>query len=100
MRTRICAGRLSRPHPPHSSRTVTGCGFEVLPNFWQISGKVLAGAMSWQTKHFYAFGPFRLDSEKRVLVRDGMPVPLAPKAGGDPASCWSRTPDTWWTKTT
>jgi eukaryotic-like serine/threonine-protein kinase len=35
--------------------------------------------MSEQTKHFYAFGPFRLDSEKRVLVRDGVPVPLAPK---------------------
>jgi len=35
--------------------------------------------MSEQTKHFYAFGPFRLDSEKRVLVRDGAPVPLAPK---------------------
>jgi serine/threonine protein kinase/tetratricopeptide (TPR) repeat protein len=35
--------------------------------------------MSLQTKHFYAFGPFRLDSEKRVLVRDGTPVPLAPK---------------------
>jgi len=36
--------------------------------------------MSEKTKHFYAFGPFRLDSEKRVLVRDGVPVPLAPKA--------------------
>ena len=35
--------------------------------------------MSEQAKHFYAFGPFRLDSEKRVLVRDGVPVPLAPK---------------------
>ena len=33
-----------------------------------------------RTKHFYAFGPFRLDSEKRVLVRDGTPVALAPKA--------------------
>ena len=32
-----------------------------------------------QIKQFYAFGPFRLDSEKRVLVRDGRPVPLAPK---------------------
>ena len=29
--------------------------------------------------HFYAFGPFRLDSEKRVLVREGQPVALAPK---------------------
>ena len=36
--------------------------------------------MSEQTKQFYAFGPFRLDSDKRVLVREGMPVPLAPKA--------------------
>jgi len=35
--------------------------------------------MSGQTKHFYAFGPFRLDSEKRILVRDGVPVPLGPK---------------------
>jgi len=35
--------------------------------------------MSAQTQHFYAFGPFRLDSENRVLVRDGTPVPLAPK---------------------
>jgi len=35
--------------------------------------------MSQETRHFYSFGPFRLDSEKRVLVRDGVPVPLAPK---------------------
>jgi serine/threonine protein kinase/tetratricopeptide (TPR) repeat protein len=35
--------------------------------------------MRLHTKHFYAFGPFRLDAEKRVLVRDGTPVPLAPK---------------------
>jgi DNA-binding response OmpR family regulator len=37
-------------------------------------------AMDRETKHFYAFGPFRLDAEKRVLVRGGVPVPLAPKA--------------------
>jgi serine/threonine protein kinase/Tol biopolymer transport system component len=36
--------------------------------------------MTLQTQHFYAFGPFRLDADKRVLVRDGSPVPLAPKA--------------------
>ena len=35
--------------------------------------------MSLQTNHFYAFGPFRLDSERRVLVRNGVPVPLGPK---------------------
>ena len=35
--------------------------------------------MTLQTKRFYAFGPFRLDAEKRILVRDGTPVLLAPK---------------------
>src|SRR5215831_11686717 len=35
--------------------------------------------MTLQTGHFYAFGPFRWDSEKRVLVRDGQPISLAPK---------------------
>ena len=40
----------------------------------------MAVPMSAQTKHFYAFGPFRLDSDKRILVRDGTPVCLAPKA--------------------
>jgi serine/threonine protein kinase len=47
---------------------------------FRSSGKFLADRMTLQTKHFYAFGSFRLDSEKRVLVRDGTPVPLAPKA--------------------
>jgi len=36
--------------------------------------------MSAQAKHFYAFGPFRLDTEERVLLRGGQPVPLNPKA--------------------
>ena len=30
--------------------------------------------------HLYAFGPFRFDTAERVLVRDGSPVPLSPKA--------------------
>ncbi|HEX6622091.1 MAG TPA: transcriptional regulator, partial [Pyrinomonadaceae bacterium] len=36
--------------------------------------------MSGQEKHFYQFGPFRLDPVKRRLLRDGGPVPLTPKA--------------------
>lgn len=32
-----------------------------------------------QSKRTYAFGPFRLDSGGPVLLRDGRPVPLAPK---------------------
>ena len=35
--------------------------------------------MTEKRKPFYAFGPFRLDSENRVLVREGAPVLLAPK---------------------
>ena len=30
--------------------------------------------------HCYEFGPFRLDSAQRALLRDGEPVPLPPKA--------------------
>ena len=36
--------------------------------------------MHQQAKHFYAFGPFRLDSQERVLRRDDQPVSLTPKA--------------------
>jgi serine/threonine protein kinase len=33
----------------------------------------------YANKSFYAFGPFRLDSGERPLLRDGEPVTLAPK---------------------
>ena len=36
--------------------------------------------MSGQIKHFYEFGAFRLAPEERLLLHDGVPVPLAPKA--------------------
>jgi TolB-like protein/DNA-binding winged helix-turn-helix (wHTH) protein/Flp pilus assembly protein TadD len=36
--------------------------------------------MSEPSDHFYWFGPFRVDVEKRVLRRDGVVVPLSPKA--------------------
>jgi len=35
--------------------------------------------MSLQAKHFYEFGPFRLDPDERLLSRENQPVPLAPK---------------------
>ena len=35
--------------------------------------------MNPQTKHFYAFGPFRFEPEERLLLREGKPVPLGPK---------------------
>jgi TolB-like protein/DNA-binding winged helix-turn-helix (wHTH) protein/Tfp pilus assembly protein PilF len=36
--------------------------------------------MSQEGKHFYEFGPFRIDTEQRLLMRNGEVVPLAPKA--------------------
>ena len=36
--------------------------------------------MSQQDKHFYQFGPFRLDPAKRRLLRDGEVLKLTPKA--------------------
>jgi len=36
--------------------------------------------MSNQPKHFYEFGPFRLDPVKPRLWRDGQTVALTPKA--------------------
>ena len=36
--------------------------------------------MNRQTKHFFEFGPFRVDASNRLLLRDGEVVPLPPKA--------------------
>ncbi|NDQ56845.1 MAG: tetratricopeptide repeat protein [Acidipila sp.] len=36
--------------------------------------------MRQESKHFYEFGPFRLDAPERLLLRDGKPVELTPKA--------------------
>ncbi len=37
--------------------------------------------MNWQPNNLYEFGPFRFDPEKRILLREGKPVPLPPKIG-------------------
>jgi DNA-binding winged helix-turn-helix (wHTH) protein/tetratricopeptide (TPR) repeat protein len=37
-------------------------------------------AMSGEPKHFYEFGAFRVDPDKRILLRDNQPVALQPKA--------------------
>jgi Tol biopolymer transport system component/DNA-binding winged helix-turn-helix (wHTH) protein len=35
--------------------------------------------MHQQQRHYYEFGPFRLETGERVLLREGRPVPLTPK---------------------
>ncbi len=36
--------------------------------------------MSTRPQHLYEFGPYRLDTAEQLLLRDGEPVPLTPKA--------------------
>src|SRR5690349_15389465 len=36
--------------------------------------------MSEDSRHLYEFGRFRLDTSERLLLHDGQPVPLTPKA--------------------
>lgn len=36
--------------------------------------------MHQQARHFYDFGPYRLETNERILLRDGRHVPLTPKA--------------------
>ncbi len=36
--------------------------------------------MIQQTKHFYQFGPFRMDAAERLLLREGEVIPPTPKA--------------------
>ncbi|MFZ0751612.1 MAG: winged helix-turn-helix domain-containing protein, partial [Pyrinomonadaceae bacterium] len=35
--------------------------------------------MSKQVRYLYEFGPFRIDTANRLLLRDGKPIPLKPK---------------------
>jgi DNA-binding winged helix-turn-helix (wHTH) protein/TolB-like protein/Flp pilus assembly protein TadD len=44
------------------------------------SWEVLEAAMNHQTRHFYDFGPYRLDAGERRLLRDGETVSVTPKA--------------------
>jgi DNA-binding winged helix-turn-helix (wHTH) protein len=36
--------------------------------------------MNEKIRHFYSFDPFRLDPGECLLIFDGQPVPLPPKA--------------------
>jgi DNA-binding winged helix-turn-helix (wHTH) protein/TolB-like protein/Tfp pilus assembly protein PilF len=47
-------------------------------NAWNFL-EFLGGTMSKQPHHIYEFGPFRLDAQKRLLLRDGQLVKLFPK---------------------
>src|SRR5215813_10061965 len=53
---------------------------EVSRNRQESSKRVLRAVMSPPSKHFYQFGEFTLDVDQRVLLREGNPLPVTPKA--------------------
>jgi len=67
-------------------RSLDGCGNyirgerNVLRNQLIFSERVSESRMSEQKKHFYDFGPFRIDVMKRRFLRDGEVIRLTPKA--------------------
>jgi DNA-binding winged helix-turn-helix (wHTH) protein/tetratricopeptide (TPR) repeat protein len=40
----------------------------------------MSGVLDGSRRELYALGPFRVDADKEVVLRDGQPVPLTPKA--------------------
>ena len=55
-------------------------GFARKPVHWETEGKPLRPAgmpMPATLTHVYEFGPWRLDTGQRLLLRNGQPVPLA-----------------------
>jgi TolB-like protein/DNA-binding winged helix-turn-helix (wHTH) protein len=55
-------------------------GEKVLRDVSKKSLKILQGCMSTRSQHLYEFGPYRLDTAEQLLLREGEPVPLTPKA--------------------
>src|ERR1700678_2338839 len=53
---------------------------EVFKKPLKISQYLLRLAMSVERKQFYEFGPFRIDPDKGLLLRDDQLIPLQPKA--------------------
>lgn len=41
---------------------------------------MMSGVLDESPRELYEFGPFRVDADKELLLRDGQPVPLTPKA--------------------
>src|SRR5579884_1597460 len=45
----------------------------------KVGVRPVSGTASQIGKELYEFGPFRVDAQREVLLRDGKPVPLTPK---------------------
>src|SRR6516225_9617209 len=51
-----------------------------IPSIFQVApGVITAGRMTLKLRHFYEFGPFRLEPDEQLLLSNSQPVPIAPK---------------------
>jgi DNA-binding winged helix-turn-helix (wHTH) protein len=55
-------------------------GFATVPRLIAEQGIPMAASEDQKAKQLYEFGPFRLDPEKELLLRDNEAIPLTPKA--------------------
>ena len=65
--------------PSVSAATLAAAGVTSPYNRPSFFFGIVPAAMSEQLQPSYEFGPFSLDAGKRLLLRNGEPVPLAPK---------------------
>ena len=47
---------------------------------WHWEAGTMPGVLDESRRELYEFGPFRMDADQELLLRDGEPVPLTPKA--------------------
>ena len=69
-----------KPNLPRAPIDLLPSARDVLKVRLKISKEFSKGSMLNPAKHFYEFGPFRLDAQKRRLLRNGDLVPLSSKA--------------------
>lgn len=72
-------GGMQSPIAPQAAHC-SDRGIKVLKTGSKRSQKPLSVAMATENKRFYEFGPFRIDSDERQLLRGEEPIPLTPKA--------------------
>jgi DNA-binding winged helix-turn-helix (wHTH) protein len=68
------------PIRPRAAARLAAAGQKVFGKFSEISPNFLLPDMSKQINHIYEFGEFRLETSERLLLRNGHPISLTPKA--------------------
>jgi TolB-like protein/DNA-binding winged helix-turn-helix (wHTH) protein/Tfp pilus assembly protein PilF len=79
IRCRLCLLAVELRASVTERRTISFSENKVLTSRGIFSELFWNTDMSRRIKHFYEFGPFRVDRAEHTLMRDGQPMPLRPK---------------------